>query len=149
MRKFHRFSNTRKVLSPDVAVRIIDMENGEILSTKTIKSKVPVSDRYSEGLELANVPRDPLELPDQTEVFKKTLDQAVLDLGQFILAPFENMERKYFNKAEELFKRRNYTEAVEFYIDSIMDARKKKEDETIVKDAERVIAAIMKAHTFD
>jgi len=131
-----------------VAVRLIDMENGEIISSRTVKSKAPFTDRYSEGLELANVPRDPLQLPDQTEVYKRTLDKAVDEVGRFILTPFESLEKKYFQKANYRIKRRDYTEAIELLVDTIMVVRKKKIEEAIALKAEKAIQGILMTRAF-
>jgi tetratricopeptide (TPR) repeat protein len=132
----------------DVAVRIIDMENGEIISTRTVKAKAPFTDRYSEGLELANVKRDPLKLPDETEVFKKTLDKAVAEVGTFILTPFLNLEKKYFQKANYYSKRRDYTESIEFLVDTIMDVRIKKSGEATAAKAKKDIEKILMTRVY-
>jgi tetratricopeptide (TPR) repeat protein len=132
----------------DLAVRIIDMENGEVKKSKTVKSKAPFTDRYSEGLELANVQRDPLQLPDETEVFKKTLDKAISETGDIILTTFESMEKEYLKKANYSIKRRNYTEAIEHLVDTIKTVQKKKEGKALAVEAEKTIEEILMTRAF-
>ncbi|MBI4689723.1 MAG: hypothetical protein HY754_05610 [Nitrospirae bacterium] len=102
-----------------VSYRVVDVEEGEVIITKTIKKPLEISDDYSEGVSFANIPYDPLQLPSENEILEKVTQEVISELGYDVLSHFQNLQILYSNSAELLRKKREYERAIEKYIDAL------------------------------
>ncbi|MBI5409793.1 MAG: hypothetical protein HZA14_10545 [Nitrospirae bacterium] len=109
----------KKLATVAVSFRVIDIEEGEVVITKTIKEQREVKDDYSEGASFANVPYDPLEIPMDSELLGDVTQKVVEQLGYMVLSRFQNLQVQYYSGAEMLKKKMEYERALEKYIDSI------------------------------
>jgi len=82
-------------------------------------------DKYQDGVPVANITHDPLELPTDEEVLDELTNGKVSEMGQSVLKNYQSLEVAYFNEAQQQQKRRNLEQAVEKYIDAVYDEKLK------------------------
>jgi tetratricopeptide (TPR) repeat protein len=109
----------------EVSYKLVDTSTGENIFTNTISGKLVKEDAYQDGVPVANIVHDPLELPTEDEVLDDLTNGKVSEMGQSVLKNYQSLEVAYFNEAQQLQKRRNSDQAVEKYIDAIYDEKLK------------------------
>ncbi len=115
----YKVGSTKKRAVVSVSFRLIDVEEGEIVTTQTINKVVEASDDFSEGVSMANIPYKTLNLPSDSELLDKATQQVVVALGRAVTAQFENPKTLYLNSAGSLVKKRAYEKAIEKYVDAL------------------------------
>jgi len=108
----------------EISYKLVDTQSGEITAS-TVSGKMVKEDKYQEGLAIANIPSDPLELPTEAEVLDQLAKEKIAEMGRNVLKNFQSLEVEYFNKGQDLQKRRNYEAAVEKYTDAVYDEKLK------------------------
>ena len=103
-----------------ISYRLIDVEGGEVIATKNLQKVKEVSDDFSEGIAMANIPYDPLQLPADTELLDQVTQEIVADLGKQVIEYFSSPQTLYVRAGETLAKKREYEKAVEKYVDAII-----------------------------
>ena len=88
-----------------------------MIVTKNLQKVKEVSDDFSEGIAMANIPYDPLQLPADTELLDQVTQEIVADLGKQVIDYFSSPQTLYVRTAEALAKKREYEKAVEKYVD--------------------------------
>jgi tetratricopeptide (TPR) repeat protein len=109
----------------EVSYKLVDTSTGENIFTNTVSGKLVKEDNYQDGVPVANIAFDPLELPTEDEVLDDLTNGKVSEMGQSVLKNYQSLEVAYFNEAQQLQKRRNIEQAVEKYIDAIYDEKLK------------------------
>jgi tetratricopeptide (TPR) repeat protein len=109
----------------EISYKLVDTSTGENVVTNTVSGKLLREDKYSDGVPIAEIPNDPLELPTEEEILDELTNGKVSEMGQSVLKNYQSLEVSYFNEAEQLQKRRNIEQAVEKYIDAIYDEKLK------------------------
>jgi tetratricopeptide (TPR) repeat protein len=109
----------------EVSYKLVDTSTGENIFTNTVSGKLVKEDTYQDGVPVANITFDPLELPTEDEVLDDLTNGKVSEMGQSVLKSYQSLEVAYFNEAQQLQKRRNIEQAVEKYIDAIYDEKSK------------------------
>lgn len=140
----YKVGTERKRATVGVSFRIIDVEEGEVIITKTIKKSNEVKDDYSEGVAFANIKFDPLEIPSDAEVIDKVTEDVVAELGYEVLSRFQNLQIQYSNAAEKLKKKREYERAIEKYIDAIHIEEAKNISGPLSENARKEIEQLLK-----
>lgn len=110
----------RKTANVALSFRVIDVESGEVVITTTIKSRKEAEDKFSEGVEFANIPFDPMELPSDAVLLEKAVDEGISELGRLVLSRFQNRQASYLQAAELLSKKNGGDQVVERYMDAII-----------------------------
>lgn len=116
----YKVGTQKKTANVAISFRVIDVESGEVVITTTIKSRKEAEDKYSEGVEFANIPFDPLELPSDAVLLEKAVDDGIAELGHLVLSRFQNRQAGYLQAAELLNKRDGGDMVVERYMDAIV-----------------------------
>jgi tetratricopeptide (TPR) repeat protein len=124
--KDFKVSKHKKVGFVQISFRIVDVKTGENVQVKTIERKKVAEDETSAGIKDANIPFDPLEIITDTELLQQLTDEVVSELGLEVLRPLQNLEKTYYQKGEKLFRRRDYFEAAESFVDAIFDEKLKR-----------------------
>ena len=124
--KDFKVSKHKKVGFVQISFRIVDVKTGENIQVKTIERKKVAEDETSAGIKDANIPFDPLEIITDTELLQQLTDDVVSELGLEVFRPLQNLEKTYFQKGEKLFRRRNYFEAAESFVNAIFDEKLKR-----------------------
>lgn len=109
----------------EVSYKLVDTSTGENVVTSTVSGKLVKEDKYQDGVPVANIAHDPLELPTDEEVLDELTNAKVSEMGQSVLKNYQSLEVAYFNEAQQQQKRRNVEQAVEKYIDAIYDEKLK------------------------
>ncbi|MEW6334241.1 MAG: CsgG/HfaB family protein [Thermodesulfobacteriota bacterium] len=102
-----------------ISYRLIDVEGGEVITTRNLQKVKEVSDDFSEGIPQANIPFDPLKIAADTELLDQVTQDIVTDLGKQVLGYFSSPQTLYMKTGDALAKKRDYEKAVEKYIDAI------------------------------
>lgn len=102
-----------------VSFRLIDVEEGEVVTAQTLKGEREVSDDYSEGVASAGIPYDPLQMPSDTELLDQAAQDVVAQLGKAVLAHFENPQGISIKAAVAMVKKREYEKAIERYAEAL------------------------------
>lgn len=108
----------------EISFKLVDTQSGEV-NANTINGKLVKEDKYQEGLNIAGIKADPLELPTEGEVLDQLAKEKIAEMGRDVLKHFQSLEVEYFNKGQDLQKRRNYEAATERYTDAIFDEKLK------------------------
>jgi tetratricopeptide (TPR) repeat protein len=139
----YKVATHKKIANVSISFRVIDVENGEVVITKTLKRSKEAVDTYQEGVDFANIPYKALQLPSDTELLGTVVDGIIEDLSQEVLARFHNLQLSYFNNAEKLKKRNAYETAVENYVDAILIEEVKNVSTQVTDDARREIEQML------
>ncbi len=126
-----------------ISYRLIDVEGGEVITTKNLQKVKEVSDDFSEGVSMANIPYDPLQLPADSELLDQVTQEIVADLGKAVLSFFSDPQSLYLKNAEGLRKRRDYEKAVEKLADAIVLEEMKGITGGLTRAADREIESIL------
>lgn len=131
----YKVATHRHTATITVSYRIIDVEEGEVKITDTLKETETVEGRYQEGVEFANIPYIPLQMPSDSELFERVINKAVAKLGQAVLGRFQNMQIVYSEQAKKLLASNENEYAIEKFIDAIHVEKLKKISTPITKES--------------
>lgn len=109
----------------DISYKLVDTATGENIFTNTIAGRLVKEDKYQDGVPVANIPYDPLEIQTESEVLGELTDQKISEMGQSVLKHFQSLELEYFNQGQQLQKNRKYDLAIEKYVDAVYDEKLK------------------------
>jgi tetratricopeptide (TPR) repeat protein len=125
----------------EISYKLVDTQSGEIIANN-VTGKLIKEDKYQEGLAIAGIKADPLELPTEGEVLDQLAKEKIAEMGRSVLKHFQSLEVEYFNKGQDLQKRRNYEAATEKYTDAIFDEKLKTISTPISQKAAELIELI-------
>lgn len=108
----------------EISFKLVDTQTGEIIAN-TVSGKLIKEDKYQEGLPLAQIVQDPLDLPTEVEVLDELTNEKISEMGRNVLKHFQSLEMEYFTRGQDMQKRRNYEAAIEKYIDAVYDEKLK------------------------
>jgi tetratricopeptide (TPR) repeat protein len=109
----------------DISYRLVDTATGENIFTNTIAGRLIREDAYQDGLPVANIAHDPLEIQTEAEVLGELTDQKIAEMGQSVLKHFQSLEVEYYNQGQQFQKNRRYDLAIEKYVDTIYNEQMK------------------------
>lgn len=135
----YKVGTHKKTANVALSFRVIDVESGEVVITKTIKSRKEAQDNFSEGVEFANIAFDPLQLPPDAEILEKAVEEGIAELGHLVLSRFQNLQSAYLNAAELLGKKGQPESAVERYVDAMISEEVKNVSSQVTEQARREI----------
>ena len=115
----YKVGTEKKRSTVGVSFRVIDLEQGEVVITKTIRKSQEVKGDYSEGVAFANIQYKSLEILSDSELLEKVTQDVVAELSYEVMSRFQNLQTQYFNSAEGFKKKREYERAIEKYMDAI------------------------------
>ena len=92
----------------EVSYKLVDTSTGENVFTNTVSGKLIKEDKYQDGVPVANIAHDPLELPTEDEVLDELTNAKVSEMGQSVLKNYQSLEVAYFNEAQQQQKRRKH-----------------------------------------
>jgi tetratricopeptide (TPR) repeat protein len=139
----YKVATHKKIANVSVSFRVIDVENGEVVITKTLKKSKEAVDTYQEGVDFANIAFKELKLPSDTELLGSVVDGIIEDLSQEVLTRFHNLQLSYFSNAERWKKKNVYESAVENYVDAILVEEVKNISTQVTEDSRREIEQIL------
>jgi tetratricopeptide (TPR) repeat protein len=143
----YKVATHKKIANVSISFRVIDVENGEVVITKTLKRNKEAVDTYQEGIDFANIPFKELKLPSDTELLGHVVEGIIEDLSQEVLNRFHNLQLTYYNHAEKSKKRNAYEAAVENYVDAILVEEVKNISTQVTEDSRREIEQILRTAT--
>jgi len=123
----------------EISFKLVDTQTGENIFANTVSGKLIKDDKYQDGLPIAGIIQDPLELPTEAEVLDEITNAKVSDMGSGVLKHFQSLEVEYYNHGQSQQKRRNLDMAVERYTDAVFDEKLKGISTPISKKSLEVI----------
>ena len=108
----------------EISYKLVDTQTGEIIAN-TVSGKLIKEDKYQDGLPIADIKQDPINLPTEAEVLDQLATDKIAEMGRNVLKHFQSLEVEYYNKGQDLLKRRNYEAAAEKFTDAIFDEKLK------------------------
>jgi len=139
----YKVATHRKNANVTISFRVIDVESGEVVITKTLKSKKEAVGTYSEGVDVAGIPYQRLNLPSDAELLEKAVDDSISDLGHQVLSRFQNLQENYLNAAEVLKKRGDIDAAIEKYVDAVVSEQVKKIKSPVTENAMKELHTLL------
>ncbi|NPU84172.1 MAG: hypothetical protein HPY65_06760 [Syntrophaceae bacterium] len=139
----YKQGNARIVALFDVSYKLVDTTTGENIFTNTIEGRLIKEDKYQDGVPMANIPQDPLQLPTEAEVLSELTNGKISEMGQSVLRHFQSLEVEYFNAGEQLRKRRKFEEAVEKYVDALYDIKLKGISTAVAQKSQEMIDGLL------
>jgi tetratricopeptide (TPR) repeat protein len=109
----------------DISYKLVDTATGENIFTNTIPGRLIKEDKYQDGVPVANIPYDPLEIQTESEVLGELTDQKISEMGQSVLKHFQSLELEYYNQGQQYQKNRRFDMAIEKYVDAVYDEKLK------------------------
>ena len=127
----------------EISYKLVDTTSGENVFANTIAGKLIKEDKYQEGLAIANIPADALEIPTEAEVMDELTNAKISDVGQSVLKQYQSLEVEYFNQGQQQEKRRNFELAVEKYTDAMFDEKLKGMTTPISQKSQEIITKLV------
>ncbi|MEI6702950.1 MAG: CsgG/HfaB family protein [Deltaproteobacteria bacterium] len=140
----YKVGTHKKTANVTISFRVVDVESGEVVITKTLKSRKEATGNYSEGVDIAGIPYQKMELASDTDLLEKAVDEAIADLGHQVLSRFQNLQEKYLNDAEILKKRGETEPVAEKYMDAVMAEEVKNIKSPVTEKARRELDLLLK-----
>ncbi|HQB39401.1 MAG TPA: CsgG/HfaB family protein [Deltaproteobacteria bacterium] len=140
----YKVATHRKNANVTISFRVIDVESGEVVITRTLKSKKEAIGTYSEGVDVAGIPYKRLELPSDADLLEKAVDESISNLGHQVLSRFQNLQEGYLNSGDVLKKKGEPLMAVERYVDAIVSEEVKNLKSPVTEKARREIDLLLK-----
>ena len=76
----------------EISFKLVDTQTGENIFADTVSGKLIKEDKYQDGVPIANIIQDPLELPTEAEVLDEITNAKVSEMGSGILKHFQSLE---------------------------------------------------------
>jgi curli biogenesis system outer membrane secretion channel CsgG/tetratricopeptide (TPR) repeat protein len=105
-----------------VSFRLVGVERGEILLAEKIDEQETFKQDFSEGVEAAGIQAVSKNAPIPTEVLNRVSDQVVQKIVQLIAKHYGSRQSYFLETGRELQRRRQFTRAVEEYMNAIASA---------------------------
>ena len=140
----YKVATHRKTANVTISFRVVDVESGEVVITKTLKSKKEATGTYSEGVDIAGIPYHKLDLPADSDLLEMAVDEAISDLGHQVLSRFQNLQENYLNTAEVLKKKGEMEPVAEKYVDAVVTEEVKNIKSPITENARRGLDLLLK-----
>jgi hypothetical protein len=105
-----------------VSFRLVGVERGDILLAEKIDEEETFRHDYSEGVEAAGVQSVPKKVPIPTEVLNRVTEKAVGRIVRLISSHYGNRQEYFLRLGQELQRRRQFTRAVEEFMNSVASA---------------------------
>jgi curli biogenesis system outer membrane secretion channel CsgG len=140
----YKVATHRKTANVTISFRLVDVESGEVVITKTLKSRKEATGTYSEGVDIAGIPYQKLELPPDSDLLEKAVDEGIADLGHQVLSRFQNLQESYLNAAELLKKKGEMEPVAEKYMDAIVTEEVKNIRSPVTENARRELDRLLK-----
>jgi curli biogenesis system outer membrane secretion channel CsgG len=141
----YKVATHKMIANVSISFRVIDVENGEVVITKTLKRTKEAVDTYQEGVEFANIPFKDVKLPMDSELLAQVMESVTEELSQDVLTRFHNLQLSYYNNAEKSRKKKNYESAIENYVDAILVEEVKNISTQVTEDSRREIEQVLSA----
>lgn len=128
----------------EASYKLVDTRTGENLFANTVSGRLTKEDKYQDGVPLAGLVQNVLELPTEMDVLDELTATKITEIGQSVLKHFQNLEVVYFNQAQQQLKRRNMEDAVEKFTDAVFDEQLKGITTPISKKSKAMIEDLTK-----
>jgi len=127
-----------------VSFRLVGVERGEIQLAEKIDEQEAFRQEYSEGVEAAGIQAVAKNTPIPTEVLNRVTEQVVGKIVALIARYYGSRQQYYLEAGRELQRRRQFTRAVEEYMNCTASAELEKTGEQYVAQARNHIEELMR-----
>jgi curli biogenesis system outer membrane secretion channel CsgG len=105
-----------------VSFRLVGVERGDIRLAEKIDEQETFKQDFSEGVEAAGIQAVPKSAPIPTEVLNRVSEKVVSRMVQLVAKHFENRQEAFLGAGREFERRRQFTRAIEEYMNCITSA---------------------------
>jgi len=105
-----------------VSFRLVGVERGDIRLAEKIDEQETFKQDFSEGVEAAGIQAVPKNAPIPTEVLNRVAEKVVNRMVQLVAKHFENRQEAFLGAGREFERRRQFTRAVEEYMNCVTSA---------------------------
>ena len=127
-----------------VSFRLVGVERGEILLAEKIDEQETFREDYSEGVEAAGIRAVSKNAPIPTEVLNRVSEKVVGKIVQLIARHYGRRQQFYLEAGRELQRRRQFTRAVEEFMNCVASADLEKTGEPYAAQARSHIEELMR-----
>ncbi len=127
-----------------VSFRLVGVERGEILLAEKIDEQETFREDYSEGVEAAGIQAVSKNAPIPTEVLNRVSEKVVGKIVQLIARHYGRRQQFYLEAGRELQRRRQFTRAVEEFMNCVASADLEKTGEPYAAQARSHIEELMR-----
>jgi curli biogenesis system outer membrane secretion channel CsgG len=118
-----------------VSFRLVGVERGEILLAEKIDEQETFKQDFSEGVDAAGIQAVAKNAPIPTEVLNRVTEQTVQKIVHLVARHYGTRQNYYLETGRELQRRRQFTRAVEEYMNCIASADLEKSGEQYAAQA--------------
>jgi curli biogenesis system outer membrane secretion channel CsgG len=127
-----------------VSFRLVGVERGEILLAEKIDEQETFKQDYSEGVEAAGIRAVSKDAPIPTEVLNRVTEKVVGKIVQLIARHYGSRQQFYLEAGREMQRRRQFTRAVEEFMNCTASAELEKTGEPFAAQARTHIEELMR-----
>ncbi len=127
-----------------VSFRLVGVERGEILLAEKIDEQETFRQDFSEGVEAAGIQAVSKNAPIPTEVLNRVSEKVVGKIVLLIAKHYGSRQQYYLEAGRELQRRRQFTRAIEEYMNSTASADLEKTGEEYAVQARAHIEELMR-----
>jgi len=127
-----------------VSFRLVGVERGEIMLAEKIDDQETFKEDFTEGVDAAGIQAVAKKAPIPTEVLNRVTEQAVGKIVQLIAKHFANRQEYYLNFGRELQRRRQFTRAIEEYMNCVTSAELERTGEREAAAAQQHVEELMR-----
>ncbi len=127
-----------------VSFRLVGVERGEILLAEKIDEQETFRQDFSEGVEAAGIKAIAKDAPIPTEVLNRVTEKTVSRIVQLIARHYGNRQQYYLEAGRELERRRQFTRAVEEFMNCVASAELEKTGDQQAAQARGHIEELMR-----
>lgn len=127
-----------------VSFRLVGVERGEILLAEKIDEQETFRQDYSEGVDAAGIQAVAKNAPIPTEVLNRVSEKVVGKIVALIARHYGSRQQYYLEAGRELQRRRQFTRAVEEYMNSTASAELEKTGEPYAAQARNHVEELMR-----
>jgi curli biogenesis system outer membrane secretion channel CsgG len=125
----YRVGSVTAVGYVSVSFRLVGVERGDIRLAETVEEQDTFKQDYSEGVEAAGIQAVAKNAPIPTEVLNRVTARVVNRIVQYVARHFENRQETFLAAGREFQRRRQFTRAIEEYMNCITSAELEKTGE--------------------
>jgi curli biogenesis system outer membrane secretion channel CsgG len=127
-----------------VSFRLVGVERGDILLAEKIDEQETFRQDFSEGVEAAGIQAVSKNAPIPTEVLNRVTEKVVGKIVMLIGKHYGSRQQYYLEAGRELQRRRQFTRAIEEYMNSTASAELEKTGEEYAVQARAHIEELMR-----
>jgi tetratricopeptide (TPR) repeat protein len=127
-----------------VSFRLVSVERGDVRLAQIADESEAFRQDYSDGVDIARIAAKPRVVPVPTEMLNRATDRVVVKIIGMIAGHFRNRAEAFLREGQEQERRRQFTRAIEEYMNCVTAAELEQTGEPAAAAGRRQIEALMR-----